>query len=885
MVIRRLSVVLLLLFAYGIAWAQLDQGGETCANAVQIFNLPYQDNGLTGQADNCVGQPFRDVFYQFTATTSGQYTAGMCGSPTNGYLKIWPQNSCCNALLFSADAGCGDDPFISFPLLAGAAIIIECGSATPTGTPEPYVFQLSGTPNPQCAGTIQIAPQTMQFPPTYVGALSQLVVAVTNNGTQNLCVDSVRTNGQIWSVSPSSFQIPPSASQPVTVTFAPTFAHDFLGTVEIFSSDPVRPRDSVLVSGAGCRPVTNPPAPILMTAASPTDVYFRMPWIAGSASIEYAIEFSSDGFGSSEFVRWPYGVSMDPDYATASQWGIGGGGTISGLTPGTVYSVRLRARDCTGTEVISSAASIQTEPTIEMEFVPLTLHSVSSALVELNWDTIPRDTSGRPLSNDGWEVLLGSNPDNVDSVVAVTNTSPFVIPTEGITKAFFAVEPRVSAFYDPPRPFISWPPDGATLAGRHAIVIHDLLHLAEWDSFRIEADSMGWPVLLGSNLDNPQDATGFRGCEYDFSALGDGSHLVTASLVDRQGRTWVSNINVNVVQEPYATYDAVWNPARGIFVMQTQGVTSPSPIADFLWLSSHVNERYGSETTIEWYPDFDSLTIVKVIPQLASDLVMWNPDYWFHVPGETAGVQPAPEGTTQPITQIGCCCEELTISTAGDAEGQYGGNRGKLGPIVECLPSGQYTVAFGFEVNITLRCDVEGASFQQGQDAKGTRTISTGTCKSGFVCELKDSTRRYQNDNEAHAFDGTYGNDGNGVIEKGKSPRNRGYRDESDRPGNPKRRNPRATGVTRWYDYPGETINRDDRPLSQHGCVNLRGDNSFRVQATPPCDAAEPCCKEFETHYNVTLCKRQGICEPTSHTAPYMTEPTTPEGGCPPLAP
>jgi hypothetical protein len=146
----------------------LDQGGETCAAAVVISSIPYTDTGtLSGRTDDCVGIPYQDVFYRYTAPASGSYTADMCSSAGDTYLRIWLDGTCCSGSSITADDECGSlAPTRTFSLNCGQTIYIECGYYYTSGGAA-YNFHLTGpairacnscTPADVALGTITSTP-------------------------------------------------------------------------------------------------------------------------------------------------------------------------------------------------------------------------------------------------------------------------------------------------------------------------------------------------------------------------------------------------------------------------------------------------------------------------------------------------------------------------------------------------------------------------------------------------------------------------------------------------------------------------------------------------------------------------------------------------------
>jgi hypothetical protein len=873
--------------------AQPRQGGETCATAVQIPGIPFQDNGQTGQSDNCAGQPYRDVFYQFTAVTPGQYTAAMCGSPTNGYLKIWPQNACCTTLLYSADVGCGDDPVINFPLISGQSVIFECGSATLTPTPEPYAFQLSGPAPPACTGTAQLNSTALAFPATYVNLQSQLSFTLTNTGAGNLCVDSIRTNGYIWSISPSSFQLSPSALQLVTVTFAPTFAHEFLGTVEIFSSDAATPLDSILLEGTACLEVVTPLSPVLRDANAPNSVYFEAPFVAENPDQEYAIELVSQN----EWLDYPFGTSNQAVWATAAQWGIGSAGLISGLLPSAPYAIRFQARDCTGAQLAGPITNGQSGAEIVVANPGLTLKVLNDSTLQLNWDGVCKDTSGNAVANQAWIINRSSFADSVPLPWVTLDPYDSVYTFQiASAREFFSIEPVAMNHWAGGRPFIAWPPNGARVAGWQDVILKDALHEAEWDSFRIEADSAGWNVVLGSSDPTLTNLQSDRGTYYDLTSLGTGAHTITATVLNRQGSEVSTSIAVNSVQSPYATFTATYDSTHRIFTLSEAGTVIPSGSAQTatLWRFSHVGERYGPAVTIPWSPDFDSLMIVWADPKVDHPPV-YADDPPPTAPEENGGVTPKSEQAPVKWRYMRCCCRDMTLNySAGETE-PYKNGKGKRGPIVTCdAKSGYFEIGFGVEVTINYDWILSEAPGEctQGQDAKGTRTISTGTCSNQDHSCTTTSTEIRCKFKVGHpetqycysTTDDGFGDDGFGMAEQigHTDGRNRGpSRDQSKlRPDIKKVRTAgKASGVSRWFDPAVES-----GTLAINHCIHDVAQNKFFARADPPCDSEMPCCLMWGTAWDVTLCKTEDVCFATP--APPTLDPITPpDGGCPALAP
>ncbi len=158
--------------------SSLDQGAETCSGATVIpasDNVAFCEVGLMGSTTDCalVGSPtafytYKDVFYSFTPTVTGNYLLSCCGSIGDLQILVWTGTCCAGtfpAATYRDDATCaGGDPRKQMALTAGTTYYIELGYKT-DATPDAYQFHLSGpipaTPavpaNDVCTGAIPVA--------------------------------------------------------------------------------------------------------------------------------------------------------------------------------------------------------------------------------------------------------------------------------------------------------------------------------------------------------------------------------------------------------------------------------------------------------------------------------------------------------------------------------------------------------------------------------------------------------------------------------------------------------------------------------------------------------------------------------------------------------
>lgn len=742
---------------------------------------------------------------------------------------------------------------IATPCLPPGSYIAWVGPIDFTGVPTPMTFRFTVTYQPcppPCAGTIELSTHELTFAPTYIESTASTSVMVTNIGSENLCVDSVTTTGHIWQASPSNFTLGPGLSQPVQVDFLPTFEHEFTGEIEFFSSDPEKPRDTLIVSGIGCHPVAMPLPPTLREAASPHEIYYAMPWDENGRSTEYAIEFSPDGFSSSEYIDLDGNVAVEPVWATAREWGKEGTGAITDLEPGTEYGVRLHARDCSGSELVGLPSLWSTVPPFPVDTVhELTILVVNADTVELNWNPVIQDMSGEPLLNYGFLVYIGSEPGFADSVVGWTTEGTWRVPITDIESGFFHVEPVIAGVQDQPCPFIGWPPDGAKVSGLGSILIHDYAHAFQWDSFRVEIDSAGLPALLGSSWDNPWHFSGRNMAVADFRNYEPGTHTLTATVVDMQGRSWIATSEIEIVPAPFATYQASYDSLRRIFTLDTiPPFVCPGPLAEIYWPLSTGSERYGGSIQFEWRPDGDSMTVVKPFAVPLDKIETTEDDQPINTSDPAVAVVPEPEEPAKPEEQIGWCCVSLTV-----VPGQ---------PYFHC-PKGQGPVKVGlpFKVKVKWKAAPNVGPYSHGQEAKGTRTTTFGECRGrpptftpgSGVNVPRVSIKHKRKGGVDYPMDSTqYGDD----------DYTRARKDD-------KMKTSIKNMTTEWSDFPRDSVTNKPNGLS----VRLQGRSEFKAWARTRCPDSPPsaCCKMFNIDWDVVCCRNgDKITTGGSYSLPHM---------------
>jgi hypothetical protein len=87
------------------------------------------------------------------------------------------------------------------------------------------------------SAVISANPDPLVFPePVFVNSIDEVSLAVANEGNGLLTVTDIISSEAVFSVSPTSFDVPPFDSVEVTVTFTPTAAGTFMGSLTILSN-------------------------------------------------------------------------------------------------------------------------------------------------------------------------------------------------------------------------------------------------------------------------------------------------------------------------------------------------------------------------------------------------------------------------------------------------------------------------------------------------------------------------------------------------------------------------------------------------------------------------------------------------------------------------
>jgi len=194
----------------------LDQGGETCAQAVAITTIPYCDNGTTAGHVNdypvpCnTGSAAPDVVYFMTPPTSAVLSFSLCGSAYNSALTIWrgcPSQG--GVLVCCSDNVCGDDACCSGVQVQANVtyfIVVDGGLAPNSGNYTLNVVQGETCPNTACNNcpypNLDVEPNNSCTSPTTTvtcgdticgfmepGANDYYIFSVPGPGSQNITID------------------------------------------------------------------------------------------------------------------------------------------------------------------------------------------------------------------------------------------------------------------------------------------------------------------------------------------------------------------------------------------------------------------------------------------------------------------------------------------------------------------------------------------------------------------------------------------------------------------------------------------------------------------------------------------------------------------------
>jgi|GEM_PF-4775226 len=235
---------------------------------------------------------------------------------------------------------------------------------------------------------ISISPASLSFDTVLVGQRKTLTLAVSNAGRAALSVREVRVSGPPFSASSDTFRLDPNGRRDVGVTFQPTGAGSFSGTLTVSSSDGSQPRVEIPLSGVGRIPP--PEVDVRATDAA------GQPLTTGRAPLTVKFTVVNTG-GPVTTYEWAFGDGSPP--GSTRDTAI----TYTYTAPGT-YTVTLRATGPGGSVTKVKEHLIAVRPTVEADFgasptsgrAPLTVAFTDSSqgqVASWSWEFGDGDTS------------------------------------------------------------------------------------------------------------------------------------------------------------------------------------------------------------------------------------------------------------------------------------------------------------------------------------------------------------------------------------------------------------------------------------------------------------------------------------------------------------
>lgn len=257
--------------------------------------------------------------------------------------------------------------------LQSSSPAIDAGTSTGNtpdilGTPRPQgnaydigAYEFNGTANPGApSAQVQASPTALNFGSVNDGSTSTLTVTLTNTGLTPATILQAIVNGAGFSSPgvPAGTTIAAGATLPVQVSFAPTSATSFSGTLTI-TSDATNPSLTVNLSGSGQAlqaTISAAPATVAFgsvnTGATANQTITLTNTGNGSASITQ-VSASGTGFSVSGTPAMPYTlaagatVSFSVNFAPTSVTSYSGSVTVTSNASNTTLSVPLSG---TGTQ-------------------------------------------------------------------------------------------------------------------------------------------------------------------------------------------------------------------------------------------------------------------------------------------------------------------------------------------------------------------------------------------------------------------------------------------------------------------------------------------------------------------------------------------------------
>ena len=217
------------------------------------------------------------------------------------------------------------------------------------------------------------------FASVAIGATRDLTLTISNNGDLELSGSLAVTGDAAFTVSDASFTVAGGSDLAVTVTFAPTAAQSYSGSIVISSNDAVQPEVTVALSGAGFDPGNIPR--LVDEDGNPILGDFD-----GNATVNFDDFFIfADNFGQADFTAATDldasgAVNFDDFFIFADNFGKSGtyvGGTTT--TTGTNFSATIDATQAGTTSTGSGSGTV----TLSADESTITYSATVTGLVDL----------------------------------------------------------------------------------------------------------------------------------------------------------------------------------------------------------------------------------------------------------------------------------------------------------------------------------------------------------------------------------------------------------------------------------------------------------------------------------------------------------------------
>ncbi len=820
------------------------------------------------------GAVANDVTYSWTIPATGQYRISTCtGSVMTPILTVY-QNTCPTVpqnpgdFICGAYANCGNYSEVVTPQLAGGSpvlIVVDGWSPTANGS---YTLRIESVV-PPCVGSLLAGPREIAFDPTPIGTVAHRSLTINNvDATNALCVTGIGDNAWTFAGSPYSFVVPPNSFQMVDVTFHAQISGQHAEWLYIYSSDPARPVDSILCSGDGYRPLSSPQTvEIAFTRGESAAV--RLPWDDNGHTTQYAIEYSSDNFATSKFLH-PYGGSETmPHFVTIDLWGSLGRSSLYNLQPSTNYAVRLHAKDIANNVLIGPAANLTTTPQILVDSTrfKLVIQVIDANSAELNWDPNVLDLSGEPVDVDGFAVFADDDFLGDSQLLAVDDVPPFIVTFDNLRRLYF-VRPLLPGTPGRSGAFISYPPDGARVAGEVSIFAQDGGEEESWlDAFMETEDSFGAPFVFWTLNNNRTGEAGLYGGAVNFDDLGSGPKQIRLQVTDGFGLIRRDSITVYAYPSSQADYTVTYDGVTGKVRLDTTGLVNVhGSLLAIKWLLSDHGTIHGPRAVItpplHATDDMEEVTAIPIGDQ--KTITLGRKKREIDLGGYNI-ILPSGDISTVLHGNAVAHCEAISVN-ADSTQGLTGTYAAIPAPFADQaqLPLGRYVrikdnafrVGVGFEVCIDLKWKIvlDGIGAFWGQDCKRTTSLSTGYCPeppdtASFVPLSLPALTHKRYAGVDYPFAGfAFGNDN--------------YRPSSPSPFTDYGSNQRIC----WWDFPSESGR-----LTDGWGQRLERQAGFFARFSPSASNPESyCCTCWQLEWDVVFCEDNSVRELIS---PWLSGP------------